>query len=124
MAIDAALASDNPLGFIKNLLERIQKPILTIDDKLEIKNIQYNINREAAKASAEWSGKIDKYEYITGEEVLPSNRSQVIEQALKKQTETQIDALKSLSINKTDELKQIESNFRNTCSLIWFRKKH
>ena len=81
MAIDAALASDNPLGFIKNLLERIQKPILTIDDKLEIKNIQYNINREAAKASAEWSGKIDKYEYITGEEILPSNRSQIIEQA-------------------------------------------
>ena len=65
--IDAALASGNPLGFIKNLLERIQKPILTIDDKLEIKNVQYNINREAAKISAEWSGKIDKYEYITGE---------------------------------------------------------
>ena len=65
--IDAALASGNPLGFIKNLLERIQKPILTIDDKLEIKNVQYNINRKAAQISAEWSGKIDKYEYITGE---------------------------------------------------------
>ena len=38
-------------------------------------------NREAAKISALSSGKIDKYEYLTGEEILPSNQQQIIEQA-------------------------------------------
>ena len=36
----------------------------------------YNINREAAKMQAVSSCKIDKYEYRTGEEVLPSSQSQ------------------------------------------------
>ena len=39
-----------------------------------------NENREAAKISALSSGKIDKYEYLTGEEILPSNPSIIIEQ--------------------------------------------
>ena len=43
--------------------------------------LQYDINREAAKISALSSGKIDKYEYLTGEEILPSNQQQIIEQA-------------------------------------------
>ena len=37
------------------------------------KQLQY-INREAAKISALSSGKIDKYEYVTGQEILPSNQ--------------------------------------------------
>ena len=49
--------------------------------RLEIKKTQYKINREAAKISALPSGKIDKYEYLTGEEILPSNQQQTIEQA-------------------------------------------
>ena len=48
--------------------------------KLEIKKIKYDINREA-KISALSSGKNDKYEYFTGEEILPSNQQQIIEQA-------------------------------------------
>ena len=48
---------------------------------LEIKKLQYNINREAVKISALSSAKIDKYEYLTGEEILPSNQQQIIEQA-------------------------------------------
>ena len=36
---------------------------------------------EAAKISALSSGKIDKYEYLTGEEILPSNQQQIIEKA-------------------------------------------
>ena len=40
-----------------------------------------NINREAAKISALSSGKIRKYEYLTGEDILPSNQQQIIEQA-------------------------------------------
>ena len=43
--------------------------------------MQYDINREAAKISALSSEKIDKYEYLTGEEILPSDQKRVIEQA-------------------------------------------
>ena len=39
--------------------------------RLEIKKLQYDINWEAAKISALSSRKIDKYEYLTGEEILP-----------------------------------------------------
>ena len=36
--------------------------------------LQCDINREAAKISA-WSfGKIHKYEYLSGEDILPSNQ--------------------------------------------------
>ena len=88
------------------------------DDKL-----QYDINREAVKISALSSGKIDKYEYLTGEEILPSNQQQIIEQAkftysplgkaFEKQTKTikdqgkkQVDALADL---KTKETKPTEA---------------
>ena len=54
---------------------------MTIDDKIRDEKLQYNINRDdAAKISALSSGKIDKYEYLTGEEILPSNQRQIIEQ--------------------------------------------
>ena len=47
--------------------------------KLRMKN--YNmIFREATKISALWSGKIDKCEYLKGEEILPPNLKQIIEQ--------------------------------------------
>ena len=45
------------------------------------KQLQYDINREEAKISALSSGKIHKYEYLTGEDKLPSNQQQIIEQA-------------------------------------------
>ena len=35
-----------------------------IDDKIRDEKLQYNINREAAKISVLFSGKIDKYEYL------------------------------------------------------------
>ena len=54
---------------------------MTIDDKIKYEKLQYNINREAAKASALSSGKTDKYEYLTGEEILPSNQRRVMQQA-------------------------------------------
>ena len=49
--------------------------------RLEMKKLQYNINREAAKISPLSSSKFNKYEYLTGEEILPSNRKQMIQQA-------------------------------------------
>ena len=54
---------------------------MTIEDQIKDEELQYDINREAAKISALSSGKIDKYEYLTGEEILPSNQQQIIQQA-------------------------------------------
>ena len=54
---------------------------MIIEDQIKDEKLQYDINREAAKISALSSGKIDKYEYLTGEEILPSNQRQIIEQA-------------------------------------------
>ena len=45
---------------------------MAIDDQIRDEKLQYNINREAAKMSALSSDKIDKHEYLTGEEILPS----------------------------------------------------
>ena len=71
---------------------------MTIDDQIKDEKLQYDINREAAKISALSSGKIHKYEYLTGEDILPSNQQQIIEQtkftysllgkAFEKQTKT------------------------------------
>ena len=46
---------------------------MTIDDQIRDENLQYYIDREAAKISVLSSGKVAKYEYLTGEEILPSN---------------------------------------------------
>ena len=54
---------------------------MTIDDQIRDEKLQYDINREATKISALSSGNIDKYEYLTGKEILPSNQQQIIEQA-------------------------------------------
>ena len=55
--------------------------LIRADDNIRDEKLQYDINREAAKISALSSGKIDKYEYLTGEEILPSNQRKIIEQA-------------------------------------------
>ena len=54
---------------------------MTINDQIRDEKLQYDINTEAAKISALSSGKIHKYEYLTGEDILPSNQQQIIEQA-------------------------------------------
>ena len=51
-----------------------------MDDKIRDEKLQYNINRKAGKISALSSGKIDKYEYLIGEEILPPDQSRMIEQ--------------------------------------------
>ena len=98
----------------------IYNKTMNIEDQIKDEKLQYDINREAAKISALSSGKIDKYEYITGEEILPSNKQQIIEQAkfnysplgkaFQKQTKTiedqrrkQVDVLADL---KSKEIKQ------------------
>ena len=54
---------------------------MTINDQIRDEKLPYDINREPAKISALSSGKIHKYEYLTGEDILPSNQQQIIEQA-------------------------------------------
>ena len=68
------------------ILERIfqkeyEKLIIAIDDKIRDEKLQNDINREAAKISVLSSGKIDKCEYLTGKERLPSNQKRVTESA-------------------------------------------
>ena len=92
---------------------------MTIDDKIRDEKLRYDINKEAAKISALSSGKVDLYEYLKGEKILPFNQRQIIEQtkfaysplgkAFGKQIEKQIGALKPLDLsNKKDELMQIK----------------
>ena len=106
---------------------------MTINDQIRDEKLQYDINREAAKISALSSGKIHNYEYLTVEDILPSNQQQIIEQvkfiysplgkAFEKQVKTiedkrqkQIDALESLKpITYDDEsLEQKEDSFNET----------
>ena len=54
---------------------------MTIDGQIRDEQLQYDINREPAKISTLSSGKIRKYEYLSGEDILPSNQQQIIEQA-------------------------------------------
>ena len=99
---------------------------MTIDDQIRDEKLQYDINREAARISTLLSGKIDKYEYLTGEEMLPSNQRQIIEQAkftysplgkaFERQTKTiedqgkkQVKALKDLDLK--EQTKSIEEIF-------------
>ena len=81
LVIDTTLDSDKFFLFRKNLLDRMQKLIMTIDDKIRDEKLQCDINRETARISASTSGKTDKYEYLTGQEILPSDQSRIIEQA-------------------------------------------
>ena len=88
---------------------------MTIEDQVKDEKLQYDINREAAKMSALSSGKIDKYEYLTGEEILPSNRQQIIEQAkftyspLGKAFEKQI---KTIEDQGEKQIKAIQNNVK------------
>ena len=48
--------------------------MMTMIDQIKDEKLQYDINRKAAKISALSSGKVHKYEYLTGEDILPSNQ--------------------------------------------------
>ena len=74
---DTTLASDTSSRFRQNVLEAIFKLIITIDDKIRDEKLQCDINREAAEISVLLSGKVDKNEYLTGEEILRSEKSRI-----------------------------------------------
>ena len=54
---------------------------MTINDQIRDEKLQYDINTEADKIPALSSGKMDEYEYLTGEAILPLDQRQIIEQA-------------------------------------------
>ena len=76
LVIDATPASNKSSHFRKNI-----KTKMTIDDKIRDEKLQYDINKEAAKISALSSRKIEKYEYLTSEEILPFYQIWIIKQA-------------------------------------------
>ena len=83
---------------------------MTIEDQIKDEKLQYDINRETAKISALSSGELDKYEYLTGEEILPSNQQQIIQQAkfnyspLGKSLEKQVKTIKDQGEKQVDAL--------------------
>ena len=102
--------------------------MMTINDQIKDENLHYNINREVAKISALSLGKLHKYEYLTGEDILPSNQQQITEQtkftysplgkafdklikAIEDQGKKQVDALEKLK--PKEETKPIEDKLNN-----------
>ena len=88
---------------------------MTIGDKIRNGKLQYDINREAAKISTLSSGKIDKFEYLTIEEIRPSDQSRIIEQAkftfspLGKAFEKQIKTIDQLRRKQVEALEVLKS---------------
>ena len=100
---------------------------MTINDQIRDEKLQHDINREVAKISALSSGKIHKYEYLTGADTLLSNQQQITWQAkftysplgnaFKKQIKTikdqgkkQVEALNTLKSNKQLTIEDVIPN--------------
>ena len=87
---------------------------MTINDQIRHEKLQYDINREVAKISVLSSGKIHKYEYLTGENILPSNQQQTIELSkftyspLRKVFEKQIKTIEDQGEKQVKELRNLK----------------
>ena len=109
---------------------------MTINDQIRDEKLQYSINREAAKISALSSGEIHKYEYLTGEDILPSNQQQVIKQVkftysplgkafekqiklIEDQGQKQVDALKDLKPKEQTKPIDDKSNNQSKATIIF-----
>ena len=109
---------------------------MTINDQFRYENLRYDINREAAKISALSLGKLHKYEYLTDEDILPSNQQQIIEQAkftysplgkafekqiktIKDQDEKQVNALENLKPKKETKPIGDESNNQSKATIMF-----
>ena len=55
---------------------------MTINDKIKDEKLQYDVNRQAGKISSVSSSKIDKYKYLTLEEILSFYKRRKMEQAM------------------------------------------
>ena len=74
------MTSDNPLPFRCNLLEKIYKLLMTIDDKIRDEKLQCDVNREAAKTSSLSSVQIDM-NVLQTKKILPTNQNHIIKKA-------------------------------------------
>ena len=109
---------------------------MTIDDQIRDEKLQYDIDRKTAEISALSSGKIHKYEYLTGEDILPSNQQQIIQpwkitysplrKAFKKEIKTiedqgkkQVDALENLKLKEKTKPIEDESNNELRSAIIF-----
>ena len=109
---------------------------MTVNDQIRDKKLQHGINREVAKISVLSSGKIHKYEYLTGEDILPSNQQQIIEQAkftysplgkaFEKQIKTiedqgkkQVNALENLKPKEGTKPIEDKSNYKSQIAIIF-----
>ena len=87
---------------------------MKISDNIEDEKLQYDINREASKISTLSSSEIEKSEYLTGEEILPSNQSRIIVQAkltyspLGKAFEKQIKTIEEQGIKQFEALQALK----------------
>ena len=107
---------------------------MTLDDTTRDEKLQHDVNRAAAKISALSSGKIDNYEYLTGEEILPSDQGRVTEQPklkyfpLGKAFEKEIATLESQAKKQTKTLEEhgkqlVKSNVFTKDDNLSVRKK-
>ena len=91
---------------------------MTTDHKIKNEKLQYNINREAAKTSALSSGKIDKNEYLRGEEILPSDQSRIVKQVkftyshLGKVFQKQIQTAEEQGKKQVEDLEVLKPNIQ------------
>ena len=95
---------------------------MTINNQIRNEKLQYDLNREAAKILAWSSGKIHKYEYLTGEDILLSNQQQ-IEQAkftyspLGKAFEIQIKTIKNQRKKQIDALENLKDTNKQVVNI-------
>ena len=100
-----------------------------MDEQIKDEKLQHNINKEVAKISALLSDKINKYEYLTGEEILPSNQKQITEETkltyspLGKAFEKQTKTIEEQRKKQVDPLKSLESSDKQLPSIKDFISK-
>ena len=98
---------------------------MTISDQIKDEKLRYNINKEAVKIPALSSGKLHKYEYLTGEDILPSTQQQIIEQTkftyspLGKAFDKQIKTIEDQGKKQVDALNTLQSDNKITIKKIY-----
>ena len=109
---------------------------MTINDQIRDEKLKYDINTEVAKISALSSGKINKHEYLTGEDMLLSNQQQIIEQArftyspfgkafekqikaIEDQGQKQVEALKDFKLKEQTKPTEDKSNNQSKATIIF-----
>ena len=87
---------------------------MTVNDQIRDEKLQHDIDRKAAEISSLSSGKIHKYEYLTGKDILPCNQQKIIEQAkftyspLGKAFEKQIKTIEDQGKKQVDALENLK----------------